>query len=280
MTAVASRSLLDEIVRDGAPQMLAAALKAEFTAYIDAHCHLIDKDGHRLVVRNGFHEERTVLTAAGGVLVRAPRVNDKRTDPDAGERKRFSSAGPGGTNGQTGDNGTASGAIVVPVGDGPTGVAVSPDGATAYTANSNTNTVSVIDTTTKTVTDTITVGMTPSWVAVSPDGNTAYVTNQNSGTMSVINTTSNTVTDTITVRTNPGAVAVSPRRRHHLRHQLRRRHRVRDRGVMANGGGKLDRPGYSSSRPRPTHLPPPDKVVTLPTPEPRRPAKKGSSSRH
>ncbi len=33
-----------------------------------------------------------MLTAAGGVPVRAPRVNDKRTDPDSGERERFSSA--------------------------------------------------------------------------------------------------------------------------------------------------------------------------------------------
>ncbi|GAB1815555.1 hypothetical protein MUNTM_45930 [Mycobacterium sp. MUNTM1] len=68
------------------------ALKAEVAAYIDAHCHLVDEEGHRLVVRNGFHDERTVLTAAGAVAVRAPRVNDKRTDPDSGERKRFSSA--------------------------------------------------------------------------------------------------------------------------------------------------------------------------------------------
>src|SRR6516165_8251473 len=86
------RSLLDEIVRDGARQMLTAALMAEVAAYIDVHCHLVDENGHRLVVRNGFHDERTVLTAAGGVPVRAPRVNDKRTDPDSGERQRFSSA--------------------------------------------------------------------------------------------------------------------------------------------------------------------------------------------
>jgi len=33
-----------------------------------------------------------VLTAAGAVTVRAPRVNDKRVDPDSGERQRFSSA--------------------------------------------------------------------------------------------------------------------------------------------------------------------------------------------
>ncbi|MGH3969208.1 MAG: hypothetical protein ACRDTV_14115, partial [Mycobacterium sp.] len=56
----AGRSLLDEIVRDGARQMLAAALQAEVAAYIDAHAHLVDEAGHRLVVRNGHHDERTV----------------------------------------------------------------------------------------------------------------------------------------------------------------------------------------------------------------------------
>jgi transposase-like protein len=44
------------------------------------------------VVRNGCHQPREVLTSAGAVQVTAPRVNDKRTDPDTGERKRFSSA--------------------------------------------------------------------------------------------------------------------------------------------------------------------------------------------
>jgi hypothetical protein len=33
-----------------------------------------------------------VLTSAGAVAVTAPRVNDKRTNPDTGERQRFSSA--------------------------------------------------------------------------------------------------------------------------------------------------------------------------------------------
>jgi putative transposase len=90
--AGASRSLLDEIVRDGARQMLAAALRAEVAAYIDAHAGEVDESGHRLVVRNGYHHERAVLTAAGAVAVTAPRVNDKRVDPDSGERQRFSSA--------------------------------------------------------------------------------------------------------------------------------------------------------------------------------------------
>ncbi|WP_024805286.1 IS256 family transposase [Nocardia sp. BMG51109] len=85
-------SLLDGIVRDGARQMLAAALKAEVAAYVAQHTDLVDENGHRLVVRNGYREERAVLTAAGAVTVKAPRVNDKRVDPETGERQRFSSA--------------------------------------------------------------------------------------------------------------------------------------------------------------------------------------------
>jgi transposase-like protein len=84
--------VLDEIVRDGARQMLAAALRAEVTVYVDAHRGEVDVEGRRLVVRNGFHEPREVTTAAGAVEVRQPRVNDKRTDPVNGERRRFASA--------------------------------------------------------------------------------------------------------------------------------------------------------------------------------------------
>ena len=84
--------MLDEIVRDGARQMLAAALAVEVAAYIDAHAGEVDEHGRRLVVRNGHHHQREVLTAAGAVSVTAPRVNDKRIDADTGERQRFSSA--------------------------------------------------------------------------------------------------------------------------------------------------------------------------------------------
>ena len=84
--------MLDEIVRDGARQMLAAALLAEVAGYVDAHRGVVDGDGRRLVVRNGFHAAREVTTAAGAVPVHQPRVNDKRIDEATGERRRFSSA--------------------------------------------------------------------------------------------------------------------------------------------------------------------------------------------
>ena len=50
--------LLDEIVGDGARQMLAAALQVEVAAYVEAHADQLDENGHRLVVRNGHHNER------------------------------------------------------------------------------------------------------------------------------------------------------------------------------------------------------------------------------
>ncbi len=90
--AMAGGSLLDEIVRDGARQMLAAALQAEVAAYIEAFADQVDEHGRRLVVRNGFHAEREITTAAGAVRIRQPRVNDKRIDEVTGRRRRFASA--------------------------------------------------------------------------------------------------------------------------------------------------------------------------------------------
>jgi putative transposase len=79
-------SLIDEIVREGARRMLAAALEAEVDAYIAEVANERDEQGRRLVVRSGHHQPRKVTTSAGSVEVRAPRVNDKRV------RRRFSSA--------------------------------------------------------------------------------------------------------------------------------------------------------------------------------------------
>lgn len=77
-------SLIDEIVRVGARRMLAAAVEAGVAGYIDAHADQLDGHGRRLVVvvvvRNGHGVARRVLTCAGAVQVRAPRVDDKRLD--------------------------------------------------------------------------------------------------------------------------------------------------------------------------------------------------------
>jgi transposase-like protein len=90
--APSGSSLIDELVREGAQRMLAEALQAEVDAYCARFADERDENGRRLVVRNGYHEPREVTTCAGTVAVHAPRVNDKRIDPESGERQRFSSA--------------------------------------------------------------------------------------------------------------------------------------------------------------------------------------------
>lgn len=85
-------STLDEICREGARRMLAAALELEVDEYFAGLVDQLDERGRRLVVRNGHARPRTITTAAGAVEVKAPRVNDRRVDPDTGERARFKSS--------------------------------------------------------------------------------------------------------------------------------------------------------------------------------------------
>jgi YVTN family beta-propeller protein len=69
----------------------------------------------------------------------------------------------------------------------------------AYISNSNIDTVSVIDTSSNTVVDTIPVGNGPYGVAVSASGTRVYVTNKFDNTVSVIDTATNTVIATVPV---------------------------------------------------------------------------------
>jgi putative transposase len=82
---------LDELAREGARRMIAAALRAEADEYVERFSDERDEDGHRLVVRNGRARERKVTVGSGTVPIRAPRVNDKRVEEESGERQRYSS---------------------------------------------------------------------------------------------------------------------------------------------------------------------------------------------
>jgi transposase-like protein len=82
---------LDELAREGARRIIAAALEAEVGEYVERFAEVRGEDGKRLVVRNGRARERTVTVGSGTVAIRAPRVNDKRVDEQTGERARFSS---------------------------------------------------------------------------------------------------------------------------------------------------------------------------------------------
>jgi RHS repeat-associated protein len=79
----------------------------------------------------------------------------------------------------------------------------------AYVCNNGSSNVSVINTGTNTVSATISVGSNPSAVAITPDGTQAYVVDYGSANVKAINTSTNTVSATITVGTNPLAIAIN-----------------------------------------------------------------------
>jgi transposase-like protein len=84
-----SESLLDELARRGARQMIAEALAVEVEEYIERHRDSRGEDGRALVVRNGKGKARKLTVGSGTIELRAPRVNDKRVVD--GERQKFTS---------------------------------------------------------------------------------------------------------------------------------------------------------------------------------------------
>ena len=78
VTPESTKSILDELIREGAQKILIAALEEEISEYIEKYKSLVDENGHRLVVRNGKGKERSVALPAGNVSVQMPRANDRR----------------------------------------------------------------------------------------------------------------------------------------------------------------------------------------------------------
>lgn len=81
--------VMTQILRQGAQQMLAAAIDAEVQEFLKAHEDQRDSAGRKLVVRNGYLPERELMTGLGKIPVKQPRVRDKRP---AQQRVEFSSS--------------------------------------------------------------------------------------------------------------------------------------------------------------------------------------------
>ena len=79
---------LDELAREGARRMIAAALEAEVEQYVASFVDEIDEDGKRLVVRNGRARERKLTVGSGTVAIGAPRINDRRVNADRASARR------------------------------------------------------------------------------------------------------------------------------------------------------------------------------------------------
>ncbi len=80
----------------------------------------------------------------------------------------------------------------------------------AFVTSTANDSVSVFDTATNTVVDTIEGFGSPFYIAISPDGTRAYVSNEDLDTISVIDTATRTVVATIPVGDSPRGVAFTP----------------------------------------------------------------------
>jgi putative transposase len=79
------------ILRQGARQLLNAALKAEIEIFLEQFSEFRDQNGRQRVVRNGYLPEREIQTGIGQVPVKAPRIRDRQPHSPEG-RIGFSSA--------------------------------------------------------------------------------------------------------------------------------------------------------------------------------------------
>lgn len=68
---------LEEMIRNGARQIISQALEAEITELLGQYSNVLTLDGKPAVVRNGYLPERPLLTAVGPVPVKVPRVRDR-----------------------------------------------------------------------------------------------------------------------------------------------------------------------------------------------------------
>jgi len=78
---------LDDVVRRGARQVIQQAIEAELVQLLERYENVKTLHGQRAVVRNGYLPEREVLTGAGAVQVKVPKVRDR-----SGSGVKFNSA--------------------------------------------------------------------------------------------------------------------------------------------------------------------------------------------
>lgn len=69
---------LEEIARSGARKMLQQALENEVEDFLARSSGARTEDGQRAIVRNGHLPERAIQTGVGHLLIKQPRVRDKR----------------------------------------------------------------------------------------------------------------------------------------------------------------------------------------------------------
>ncbi|TMK38192.1 MAG: YncE family protein, partial [Actinobacteria bacterium] len=92
----------------------------------------------------------------------------------------------------------------------PHGIAITPDGKTAYVTNPSASTVTPIDTATNVAEAPFGAGSSPNGIAITPDGTTAYVTNDGDDSVTPITLATKAVGASIPVGRFPQGIAITP----------------------------------------------------------------------
>ena len=72
---------LTDLIRTGARQLLAQALKAEVAEFLATYTDQRDEQGHARVVLSGHHPQRDIQTGIGPVMVQVPKVRSRQGKP-------------------------------------------------------------------------------------------------------------------------------------------------------------------------------------------------------
>jgi len=75
-----SESALDRLIREGARKMLQSALDNEVAEFIERMKSRRTEEGLREIVRNGHSPERDIISGAGPLRIKQPRVRDRKSE--------------------------------------------------------------------------------------------------------------------------------------------------------------------------------------------------------
>ena len=166
-----------------------------------------NRDGGAVsIVNTNTYQPVASITLNAGYIPQGVTVN-----PD-GLEAYFAFSAASGQNGQVSIYDVSGKGIVesIEVGEGPIGIAVTPDGNTLYVSNELESTVDVIDTRSHAIIWTIPVSAGPTGLAISPDGENVYVACRYSNHVNIISVKSRQVSSSLSVSPEPLHVTFTP----------------------------------------------------------------------
>ena len=72
-----NEDILTRMLRQGAQELISKAVQAELNHFLDQYQDVVDDQGRKSVIRNGYQPERKLMTGVGPVDIQVPKTRDK-----------------------------------------------------------------------------------------------------------------------------------------------------------------------------------------------------------